>query len=119
MAEAYLNHQAAKLGAPVKALSAGTSPTEKINAMVLKVMAELGIPMATQTPKLLTAKMASQATKIITMGCGVEGDMCPAGVYFADDWGLDDPAGQSIETVRKIRDQIIAHVDALLRDLRK
>ena len=80
-------------------------------------MAEIGIPMDGQRPKLLTQQMADRADKKVTMGCGVDAESCPARVYFTDDWGLDDPKGQPIEKVRAIRDQIEVKVNALLESL--
>jgi arsenate reductase len=59
-----------------------------------------------QEPKQLTQEMADSANRIITMGCGVDATSCPARIHLSEDWGLDDPAGQSIEKVRAIRDQI-------------
>jgi arsenate reductase len=82
-------------------------------------MEELGISMAGQTPKALTPEMAAQAARTITMGCGVEADMCPAGTYISEDWGLDDPMGKSIEGVRAVRDQIRERVKQLVAELEK
>jgi arsenate reductase (thioredoxin) len=70
-----------------------------------------------QSPKPLTQEMADSADRIITMGCGVDATSCPARIHLSEDWGLDDPAGQSIATVRAIRDQIRERVDALLSEL--
>ena len=80
-------------------------------------MAELGLSLEGHRPRLLTAEMAAEADRMITMGCGVDADMCPAGSYFSDDGGLDDPVGQPIEVVRKVRDAVRARVEALLDEL--
>ena len=101
MAEALLNKMAA-----------GT----EINPVARQVMDEIGIPMDGQSPKMLTQAMADSASKVITMGCGVDGDLCPARIHLSEDWGLDDPKGQSIEKVRAIRDQIEAKVEQLLAE---
>ena len=79
-------------------------------------MAEIGAPMTGQAPKQLTQEMADSADRIITMGCGVDADACPARIHVTDDWGLEDPAGQPIEKVREIREQIRGRVEALLAE---
>lgn len=117
MAEAFVNKLASERDLAVRGASAGTEATERINPLAQQAMAELGISMEGQKPKQLTAEMAAGAERIITMGCGVDATSCPANVYFTDDWGLDDPAGQPIEKVREIRDQIRDRVEALLTDL--
>ncbi len=117
MAEAFVNHLARERNLPVRAESAGTEGGASLNPVAVDVMAELGISMDGQTPKLLTSELAAHAEKIITMGCGVDADACPAKVYFTDDWGLDDPKNQPIEKVRAIRDEIKARVEALLSEL--
>ena len=73
--------------------------------------------MGGQTPKALTPVMAAAAERVITMGCGVEADMCPAGTYISEDWGLPDPHGQVIESVRPVRDAVREHVLDLLKEL--
>jgi arsenate reductase (thioredoxin) len=70
-----------------------------------------------QKPKQLTQELADRADRIITMGCGVDADACPARIHVTEDWGLDDPKGQPIETVRRIRDQIRERVEALLTEI--
>lgn len=117
MAEAFTNHLARERGIPVHALSAGTVAGERINSAAEIAMQEIGISMGGQRPKQLTQEMADSADRIITMGCGVDVDACPARIHVADDWGLDDPAGQPIETVRAVRDQIRNRVEELLSDL--
>ena len=83
----------------------------------LKAMEEAGFSMEGQTPKIMTAEMVEQADKIISMGCGVDAEACPARFILTEDWGLDDPAGQPIDKVREIRDQIRTHVRALLSEI--
>ncbi|OPZ82807.1 MAG: Arsenate-mycothiol transferase ArsC2 [bacterium ADurb.Bin429] len=115
MAEAFFNAMA-----PVgfRAVSGGTQPTERVNALAVAAMEEVGISMADHTPKLATPEMVTTSQRIITMGCGVE-ESCPLylGMKIDEDWGLDDPAGQPMETVRRIRDEIRKKVQALLAQL--
>ena len=79
-------------------------------------MAELGIDISGQQPKLLTQEMVDSATRVISMGCGVE-ESCPAWARPDEDWDLDDPYHQPIEVVRRIRDQIRERVEALVKEL--
>ena len=117
MAEAFTNALAKERGLAVRALSAGTVAGSEINPAALAVMQEAGVSMAGQTPKQLTQAMADSADCIITMGCGVEADACPARIHLSEDWGLDDPKGQPLEKVRAIRDQIKARVETLLTEM--
>ncbi len=117
MAEAFTSALAKERNLDVIGLSAGTVAGAKINPVAEAVMQEVGISMSKQSPKQLTQKMADTANKVITMGCGVEGDACPARILISEDWGLDDPKGQPIESVRVIRDQIREKVVALLDTL--
>jgi arsenate reductase (thioredoxin) len=98
-----------------KALSAGTTPAERVHPEVVQVMRELGIDLADRTPRLLTPALAEQADIIVTMGCG---DQCPyiPGKRYVD-WELPDPHGQPIERVREIRDEIARRVSDLITDL--
>ena len=114
MAEAYANHLANELGVDVVAESAGTVGGKELNPMAVAAMAEEGVSLAGHHPKLLTQEMADRADKIISMGCGVDAEACPAKFLLTEDWALDDPAGQSIDSVRVIRDQIKAHVRKML-----
>lgn len=114
MAEAFVNYLATLHGLAVEGKSAGTIGGKQLNPMAIEAMAELGISMVDQTPKLLTQDMITPETVAITMGCGVDAEACPAKFLVSDDWGLDDPAGQGIESVREIRDQILTKVNALL-----
>lgn len=112
MAHGFLTHLA---GDRVEVRSAGTAPADTINPVAVQAMAEIGIDITTQTPKILTPDTVETSTVVITMGCG---DACPyfPGVSYRD-WKLDDPAGQHIDAVRPIRDQIETHVRALLTEL--
>ena len=112
MAAAFFNQLAA---GRAHAISAGTSPGERVHAEVVAVMREVGIDLSSAVPRKLTAELASGATMLITMGCG---DECPVvpGVK-RDDWPLDDPKGRSLDEVRGIRDDIRSRVSELLREL--
>lgn len=102
-------------GDRVEVLSAGSAPKDSINPVAVDAMAELGIDIAHQKPKVLTPEAVQQSDVVITMGCG---DACP---YYPgkryEDWVLEDPAGQGIEPVRVIRDEIKARVEALLLEI--
>ncbi len=117
MAEAYFNHLAGQRGLSAHGLSAGTAPGPGVNPVAAEVMVEAGIPMDGQTPKLLTPELAASASKIITMGCGVEADMCPAGTYISEDWGLPDPHGKGPDAVREVRDAVRDRVALLVDQL--
>jgi arsenate reductase (thioredoxin) len=112
MAAGYLQQLA---GERVEVLSAGSQPADQINPVAVAAMAEEGIDIATKTPRLLTESAVREADVVITMGCG---DECP---YFPgkryEDWVLDDPAGQGIEAVRPIRDEIRRRVESLMAEL--
>lgn len=115
MAEAIFNHLAR---GSAKAISAGTMPSAKgLNPRAVAVMQEMGIDMSQQRPKLMTEELVRQSDKIVTMGCSVDEEACPAGTVVSEDWGLDDPTGQPIEVVRRIRDEIREKVQALLAEL--
>ena len=114
MAAAFFDRLA---GGQMRAVSAGTMPAARLHPEVVEAMAEVGIDLSLQRPKLLTADMVEQATRIITMGCGVE-EVCPAVYIPSEDWGLDDPKGQPIETVRAIRDEIRRRVERLVEELK-
>jgi arsenate reductase len=117
MAEALTNALARQRGVDVQAFSAGTEGGAQLNPMAVAAMTELGISLDGHHPKLLTQEMADSADRIVTMGCGVDAEKCPARVHFSDDWGLDDPKGRPIEEVRVIRDQIAERVGKLLDEL--
>ena len=113
MAEGLFNHLAQ---GKARAVSAGTEPARALDPNAVAVMAELGIDISVQWPKALTQEMVDSATRRISMGCGVQ-ESCPAWALPHEDWDLDDPYHQPIEVVRRIRDQIRARVEALLREL--
>ena len=112
MAAALLDPHAA---GRVRVRSAGSAPADEINPAVRAVMGELGLDLSKEFPKPLTGEAVQAADVVITMGCG---DVCPVfpGKRYLD-WQLDDPAGQPIENVRSIRDEIDARVRALLAEL--
>lgn len=95
--------------------SAGSAPGEKLNPQVVAVMEELGVDLREEFPKPLTDEAVRGADVVITMGCG---DACPLypGKRY-EDWELDDPAGQDLDTVRRIRDEIDRHVQKLIDEL--
>jgi arsenate reductase len=99
-------------GDRVEVLSAGSEPKDQINPVAITAMAEEGIDIAGNTPKLLTVDAVRASDVVITMGCG---DACPIfpGKRY-EDWQLDDPAGQDIDTVRRIRDEIRGRVETLI-----
>ena len=110
MAAAFFN----QLADPHKAIaiSAGTQPAPSVHDEVISVMREAGIDLSAQRPRRLTPELASTAQVLITMGCG---DACPfvPGIK-RDDWPIDDPKGQSVENVRRIRDEVRKRVEALI-----
>ena len=112
MAAGYLQ---ALAGERIEVLSAGSAPKSKINPVAVAAMAEEGIDIADNAPKLLTVDAVRESDVVITMGCG---DACPIfpGKRY-EDWDLDDPAGQSIAAVRPIRDEIRARVEFLIAEL--
>ena len=112
MAAGYLRHLA---GDRVEVLSAGSAPADSINPVAVQAMAEEGIDIAAEQPKVLTTDAVKTSDVVVTMGCG---DTCPfyPGKRY-EDWILDDPAGQGIEAVRPIRDEIRRRIEALLEDL--
>lgn len=99
----------------VDVLSAGSAPKDSINTIAIEAMAEVGIDIANNVPKVLTPEAVQASDVVITMGCG---DACPfyPGKRY-EDWLLEDPAGQGIESVRVIRDEIKRRVEALLLEL--
>ena len=112
MAAGFLEH----LGeGRVEVLSAGSEPTDRVNPVAVAAMAEVGIDIAAATPKVLTADAVRVSDVVVTMGCG---DACPffPGTRY-EDWELDDPAGQGIEAVRPIRDEIRRRVEKLVQEL--
>ena len=104
-----------KAGDRVEVLSAGSEPADQLNPAVEEAMGESGIDISAERPKKLEDGMVREADVVITMGCG---DACP--IYPGkryEDWELEDPAGKDLETVRRIRNEIEARVEALLAEL--
>jgi protein-tyrosine-phosphatase len=112
MAAGYLE---ALSGGRVTVLSAGSEPATSINQVAVAAMAEEGIDIANNSPKILTTDAVLESDVVITMGCG---DTCPIfpGKRY-EDWELDDPAGQSLDAVRPIRDDIRSRIEKLLAEL--
>jgi arsenate reductase len=112
MAAGWLRHLA---GDKVRVLSAGSAPKDSINPVAVEAMAEVGIDITGSIPQKLAYETAQESDVIVTMGCG---DACP---YFPgkryEDWELTDPAGQPIEVVRRVRDEIKARVETLLTEI--
>ena len=106
---------AALSGGAVDVLSAGSMPADKVNVVAVEAMAEVGIDIRAEQPKVLTTEAVQASDVVVTMGCG---DACP---YFPgkryEDWVLEDPAGQGIESVRPIRDEIRGRILTLLDEL--
>jgi protein-tyrosine-phosphatase len=98
-----------------EALSAGTTPGERVHPGVVEVMRELGVDLSGRKPQPLTAELAERADVVVTMGCGDECPYIPGKRYV--DWDLTDPKGRPLEEVRAIRDQIAARVAGLVREL--
>ena len=112
MAAAYTHHLS---GGAVEVRSAGSAPADQVNPSAVEAMAEEGIDITAETPKILTPDAVQSSDVVITMGCG---DTCP---YYPgkryEDWKLDDPAGQGIDAVRPIRDDIRARIEGLIASL--
>ena len=102
-------------GDRVEVLSAGTQPKNEINPMAIQAMAELGIDIAEQQPKVLTEEAVKASDYVITMGCGDECPWFPGKIYL--DWVLDDPAGLGVDAVRPIRDKIRELVTELVKEI--
>jgi arsenate reductase (thioredoxin) len=112
MAAAFLTSLS---GGRIEVRSAGSQPADKVNPAAVEAMAELGIDMSAEIPKVLTTEAVKESDVVITMGCG---DECP---YFPgkryEDWVLEDPAGQGLDAVRPIRDDIRGRVEGLIASL--
>ena len=112
MAAAYLAHLS---GGRVEVLSAGSAPAGSVNPAVVEAMLEEGIDISAETPKVLTTEAVEISDVVITMGCG---DVCP---FFPgkryEDWVLEDPAGQGVDAVRPIRDEIRRRIEALIAEI--
>ncbi len=112
MAAGYLRHLA---GDRIEVRSAGSEPADQINPDVVQAMAEEGINITAEQPKTLTTDAVHAADVVITMGCG---DTCPIfpGKRY-EDWAVDDPAGQALDTVRRIRDDTRGRIETLITQL--
>ncbi len=102
-------------GDRVRVYSGGSEPASEVNPVAVAAMAEVGIDIGGEQPRQWTEEVIRSVDRVVTMGCG---DSCPVfpGVHY-EDWELDDPAGQGIEAVRRIRDEIRARVEALVGEL--
>jgi arsenate reductase (thioredoxin) len=98
-----------------RALSAGTTPGDRVHPEVVEVMSELGIDLADRIPKALTTELAEQADVVVTMGCGDECPYIPGKRYL--DWDLEDPKGRPVDEVRATRDEIDRRVRELVEEL--
>lgn len=112
MAAGYLQHLA---GDRVQVLSAGTEPKDQVNPSAIEAMAEEGIDIAHNTPRVLTDESVKESDYVITMGCGDACPFFPGKTYL--DWPLSDPAGKGVEEVRPIRDEIRDKVEALIAEI--
>ncbi|MFK0152544.1 arsenate reductase ArsC [Streptomyces sp. NPDC090493] len=112
MAAAFLTHLA---GDAVEVRSAGSAPADAVNPAVVEAMSEAGIDISAETPKVLTTAAVQASDVVITMGCGDTCPVFPGKTYL--DWKLDDPAGQGVDAVRPIRDEIEHRIRTLLADL--
>ncbi|WP_458041477.1 MULTISPECIES: arsenate reductase ArsC [Bacteria] len=112
MAAGFLRHLG---GDRIEVRSAGSMPADQINPTAVEAMAELGIDIAGEQPKVLTTDAVQESDVVITMGCG---DVCPIfpGKRY-EDWELDDPAGQGLDAVRPIRDDIKRRIEQLVSEL--
>ncbi len=112
MAQGWLRQLA---GNRVEVRSAGSEPADRINPVAVQAMAEVGIDITGEQPKILTVEAVQDSDVVITMGCG---DTCPIfpGKRY-EDWDLTDPAGQNIEIVRQVRDEIRDRIETLLTEL--
>ncbi|MCM2580236.1 arsenate reductase ArsC [Streptomyces meridianus] len=112
MAAAWLSHLA---GDRIEVRSAGSAPADTVNPAVVEAMKEVGIDVASETPKVLTADAVKASDVCITMGCG---DVCPVfpGKRYLD-WKLEDPAGRGVDAVRPIRDEIKTRIENLIAEI--
>ncbi|NKX86643.1 arsenate reductase ArsC [Nocardia coubleae] len=112
MAQGFLTNLA---GDEIEVRSAGSAPGETLNPAAVEAMAELGVDITDQSPKILTPEAVETSSVVITMGCG---DACPyfPGVDYRD-WKLEDPAGKGVESVRPIRDEIKKRIEELIAEL--
>ncbi len=99
----------------VEVRSAGSQPAEKVNPAAVEAMAEVGIDLSAEVPKMLTTAAVKESDMVITMGCGDECPVFPGKRY--EDWELEDPAGKGVDSVRPIRDEIKARIEKLITEL--
>ncbi|MEU6539728.1 arsenate reductase ArsC [Streptomyces sp. NPDC047000] len=112
MAAGFLAHLA---GDRIEVRSAGSLPADQVNPAAVEAMAEAGIDITDQRPKVLTTEAVQTSDYVITMGCGDTCPVFPGKTYL--DWALEDPAGQGIEAVRPIRDEIRTRVEILIAEI--
>jgi protein-tyrosine-phosphatase len=112
MAAGYLQ---ALAGDRIQVLSAGTQPKDQVNPSAIEAMAEEGIDIANNVPKVLSDETVKDSDYVITMGCGDACPFFPGKTYL--DWPLNDPAGKGVDEVRPIRDEIRAKVEALIAEI--
>jgi arsenate reductase (thioredoxin) len=112
MAAAYLKHLA---GDRIEVLSSGTMPKDQVNPAVVEVMLEEGIDISGNVPKVLTDELVQDSDYVITMGCGDNCPFYPGKTYL--DWPLPDPAGQGVDFIRPIRDEIKGLVQGLIQEI--
>ena len=114
MAEGFAKHYS---NGKVEAISGGTMPSNEVNPIVIQVMAEKGIDISKNKPKLITTQMVQEADTIIVMGCSAQG-FCPAPLLGKlADWNIEDPKGKPLEKVREIRDEIEEKVRKLINEI--
>src|SRR5918996_2590804 len=115
MAEAFFNRVAR---GDAEAISAGTVPQERPHPEVVETMREIGIDVSSHRGRLLTDDLVRSADRVVTMGCAVDDQTCPAILYAnVEDWGLPDPKGQPPDRVREIRDEVARRVESLVKSL--
>ncbi|MCB8901475.1 MULTISPECIES: arsenate reductase ArsC [unclassified Streptomyces] len=112
MAAGFLNHLA---GDRVEVRSAGSIPGDQVNPAAVEAMAEVGVDISDQKPKVLTTEAVRASDYVITMGCGDACPIFPGKKYL--DWALEDPAGQGVEAVRPIRDEIKVLIEGLIAEI--
>ena len=118
MAKAFFNRAAQRAGISLKAESAGTEPAEHVHPVVAEAMREVGIDIRDAKPRLMTNDSVERARQVITMGCAVDAQTCPALLLQdVEDWGLPDPAGKDMPEVRAIRDEAERRVVDLIKSL--
>lgn len=112
MAAAYLTHLA---GDRIEVRSAGSAPADTVNPAVVEALREEGIDISAEVPKVLTVEAVQASDYVITMGCGDTCPVFPGKTYL--DWVLEDPAGQGVDAVRPIRDEIRARIESLVAEI--